>query len=284
MVQEHQLSSVLTEFAHNLSTDLPIQGILDHLVKRIVDVLPITAAGVTIIEPGHKPHYVAASDTAAMNYEKLQTELGEGPCVAAYQTGEAVTVPDLRNDERFPRFAPRALAEGLSAVFTFPLRNGESQLGALDLYRQSVGELSTQDMSAAQTLADVAAAYLLNAQARDRDLQLSEGFRQSALRDPLTQLPNRLLLEQRLHRAAVRAEQSHLTAAVLFADLDQFKRINDTYGHDVGDELLIAVARRLTALIRPGDTLSRVSGDEFVILCEELREPADAEGAGPSYR
>ena len=61
-------------------TDFPIQSILDHLVERIVDVLPITSAGVTLISPGRDPHFIAASDRDALRYEKLQTELGEGPC------------------------------------------------------------------------------------------------------------------------------------------------------------------------------------------------------------
>jgi diguanylate cyclase (GGDEF)-like protein len=132
-------------------------------------------------------------------------------------------------------------------------------------------------MVAAQTLADVAAAYILNAKARDVARVTSDAFRHSALHDPLTGLPNRLLLQQRLEHAAQRAKRSKTYAAILFADLDRFKRINDTYGHPVGDELLVAVAHRLSALVRPGDTLARFSGDEFVFLCEELRRPADAE-------
>jgi hypothetical protein len=82
---------------------------LDHLVERIVDIMPITAAGVTLISPGVEPRYVAASSEAALRFEKLQTELGEGPCVAAFETGEAISVPDLRGEDRFPTFSPRAL-------------------------------------------------------------------------------------------------------------------------------------------------------------------------------
>ena len=72
-------------------------------------------------------------------------------------------MPDLRVEDRFPRFAPRALESGLTAVFTFPLRHEDVRLGALDLYRETAGPLSPESMIAAQTLADVAAAYLINA-------------------------------------------------------------------------------------------------------------------------
>jgi diguanylate cyclase (GGDEF)-like protein len=277
MVHEQKLSAVLSEFAHTLSTDFPVQAILEHLVDRIVEILPITAAGVTLISDGVAPRYIAASDTAALRYEELQTELGEGPCLAAYRSGEAVAVADLAADDRFPRFAPAAVAAGLGAVFTFPLRHGQGRLGALDLYRQTPGGLNAHDMAAAQTLADVAAAYLLNAQARQHASDVSERFRDIALHDVLTGLPNRLLLQQRIEHAALRAQRSHSYAAVLFADLDRFKQVNDTHGHHVGDELLRSVAERLSNLVRPGDTLARISGDEFVILCEDLRSPEDAE-------
>jgi diguanylate cyclase (GGDEF)-like protein len=270
MPSEHQLSDVLSEFARTMVTDFPIQSILDHLVTRIVEIMPITAAGVTLIAPGSEPRYVAASDAAALRYEELQSVLDEGPCLVAYQTGVPVSVPDLRDEDRFPRFGPRALEEGLRAVFTFPLRKGEHRLGALDLYRDAPGALDRIAMDAAQTLADVAAAYLINAQARADLRDSSDRARQRSLHDALTGLPNRILFLERLEHAVLRRERSGRLAAVLFVDLDRFKLVNDIHGHTVGDELLIAVAKRLTAALRPGDTLARMSGDEFVILCEDL--------------
>ncbi len=277
MVDEGKLSAVLSDFARTLATDFPIQRILDHLVGRIVEILPITAAGVTLISAGNAPQYIAASDESAMLFERLQTDLRDGPCIWAYEHGEAVAIPNLTADVRFPRFAPSAVTGGLAAVFTFPLRDGSGRLGALDLYRDEPGELAPHDMAAAQTLADVAAAYLLNAQAREESRTTSEQFRHGALHDPLTGLPNRLLLQQRLEHAAQRAQRSHTNAAVLFVDLDRFKRVNDTHGHHVGDDLLRAIAQRLTAVVRPGDTLARFSGDEFVFLCEDLQSAADVE-------
>src|ERR1700722_12932935 len=95
MSADRELSDVLSEFARTMLTDFPIQGILDQLVKRIVEVLPITSAGVTLISPNRNPRYVAASEEAALRYEELQAQLGEGLCLAAYRTGVAVAVPDL---------------------------------------------------------------------------------------------------------------------------------------------------------------------------------------------
>ncbi len=277
MPSEQVLSDVLSEFARTMVTDFPIQGILDQLVRRIVDVMPITGAGVTLISPGTKPRYVAASSRSALRFEQLQTELGEGPCLAAYQTGQAVACADLRAEERFPRFVPRAVADGLAAVFTFPLRHGNHQLGALDLYRDFPGRLDAATMVAAQTLADVASAYVLNAQARADLEDSSERSRHLLLHDDLTGLPNRALLIERLEHALERGRRSGKSAAVLFVDLDGFKAVNDRYGHQLGDELLVAVARRLGAHLRAGDTLARLHGDEFVILCEDLGSGLEAD-------
>ncbi len=274
MPREELLSDVLSEFARTMVTDFPIQRILDRLVERIVDVLPITAAGVTLIAPGADPRYIAASDASALRFEMLQTELGEGPCLLAYTSGEAVAVGDLRSEHRFPSFARRALESGLGAVFTFPLRSESERLGALDLYRDKPGPLDADTMAAAQTLADVAAAYLRNAQDRADLSEASERSRYNSLHDPLTGLPNRVLLVELLNFAVLRARRSGKIAAVVFLDLDRFKSVNDTYGHRAGDELLIAVAARLSQALRPSDALARLSGDEFVIVCEELDSPS----------
>ncbi|MGZ6219038.1 MAG: diguanylate cyclase domain-containing protein [Syntrophales bacterium] len=97
-----------------------------------------------------------------------------------------------------------------------------------------------------------------------------ETIRRLAYHDPLTGLPNRLLFTDRLNMAITRAERNRQYLAVMMLDLDYFKDINDTLGHHMGDRLLQAVGSRLTELLRKGDTIARMGGDEFLILLPEI--------------
>ena len=97
----------------------------------------------------------------------------------------------------------------------------------------------------------------------------------AALHDSLTNLPNRRLLRDRLDTALARAQRSLSTVAVLFLDLDRFKDVNDTYGHDVGDEVLVGVASGIHAAMRSCDTVARLGGDEFVVVCEDVQAEQD---------
>jgi len=102
--------------------------------------------------------------------------------------------------------------------------------------------------------------------------QAEEKIHNLAFYDPLCQLPNRRLLFDRLHKAVITSARNQTCAALLFIDLDNFKILNDTRGHDIGDLLLIEVGQRLQTCIRDSDTLARLGGDEFVVLLEGLSE------------
>jgi len=97
-----------------------------------------------------------------------------------------------------------------------------------------------------------------------------------AYHDGLTNLPNRLLLLERITQDIARSARANTLLAVLFLDVDDFKTVNDTWGHETGDRLLQAIARRLLEQIRASDTLARVGGDEFVVVLPELAQPEDA--------
>lgn len=102
-----------------------------------------------------------------------------------------------------------------------------------------------------------------------------EKIMELAFFDPLTHLPNRTLLMDRLKQAMIVGARNASCGAVLFLDLDHFKTLNDTLGHDVGDKLLQQVAQRLTASVREGDTVARLGGDEFVVVLEGLHANAE---------
>ncbi|CAN5841674.1 hypothetical protein BH24ACT3_BH24ACT3_03080 [soil metagenome] len=98
-----------------------------------------------------------------------------------------------------------------------------------------------------------------------------------SMHDALTGLPNRLYLSDWLQHDISRAQRINSKVAVLFIDLDRFKMVNDTYGHEVGDELMVAVANRLAETLRPEDRVVRYGGDEFVVICNEVSTAATAE-------
>ncbi len=106
---------------------------------------------------------------------------------------------------------------------------------------------------------------------------LEEELNHQALHDTLTDLANRALFFDRLTQAMVRSRRSHSSVAVLFLDLDEFKAVNDSFGHPAGDQLLIEVAGRLQAATRPGDTVARFGGDEFAVLVEAGLMPIAAQ-------
>jgi len=109
-----------------------------------------------------------------------------------------------------------------------------------------------------------------------RDVTDRMWLERQALHDPLTKLPNRLLLMDRAHQAITRLHRSHGLVALLFIDLDRFKAINDNLGHAVGDHLLVSVSERLAEMMRDSDTIARMGGDEFVVLAEDLDSDSEA--------
>ncbi len=168
-----------------------------------------------------------------------------------------------------------------SGHLVLPVIGADRIIGVLQVERHD-----TYDLHHVQLLSAVASqlgVYLAMVELKDRERRAQDVLRENESRlramsqhDVLTDLPNRLLLKDRLTQAISRARRNHKQLAVLFLDLDGFKHINDSLGHAVGDKLLESVAARISACVRESDTVSRQGGDEFVILLSEVKQAADA--------
>jgi diguanylate cyclase (GGDEF)-like protein len=183
--------------------------------------------------------------------------------------GGPVIVADLTTEERFA--GPPLLREhGVRSGLSVPVVTAGRTWGVLGAHTRRVRPFADHDVHFLSAVAHVCAGVVA------RDDAQSE-LRHQTMHDQLTGLPNRILLGDRLAQALGRLGRHPGGVAVLFADLDQFKIVNDTLGHPAGDRLLTQVAARLAGAVRPGDTLSRHGGDEFVVLCEDCPEPEMAE-------
>jgi diguanylate cyclase (GGDEF)-like protein/PAS domain S-box-containing protein len=175
----------------------------------------------------------------------------------------------IDGDSREPALDPLAMAirsnetAGLSANCVLICRDGHEC--AIEDTAAPIHDPNGRVTGAVIVFRDVSAA---------REMSLKMSY--LAQHDFLTELPNRMLLNDRLTQAIAAARRHRTSLAVLFVDVDHFKRINDSLGHTIGDELLKSVARRLVTCVRTSDTVSRHGGDEFVVLLSEVARPEDA--------
>jgi diguanylate cyclase (GGDEF)-like protein/PAS domain S-box-containing protein len=161
-------------------------------------------------------------------------------------------------------FLSHEIRSGIGAVVPGP----GSAFGVLSVQAKDKGHFNYEDGVFLQSAAHVIAAAIART-------ETEAAIRHQALHDAVTGLPNRILFADRLTRVLATARRHGRSLAVLFLDLDNFKRVNDSLGHAVGDEVLRTVARRMAGCIRMEDTLARFGGDEFVVLMPEINRPED---------
>src|SRR4029079_9990324 len=176
-----------------------------------------------------------------------------------------VYVRDIATDDRWVDFRDTAEAHGLRASWSVPIiaSDGGAVRGTLDVFGAEPRLPDEEHQQIFFLLAQLASIAI-------ERKSFEEHLVHQSMHDPLTELPNRLLFIDRLGQAVARCQRTKSNVAVLFLDLDRFKNINDSLGHDAGDELLVEMARKLESLTRPGDTVARFDGAEFAILCEDL--------------
>ena len=190
---------------------------------------------------------------------------GEGLVRRAIDSGKPVWVADLSQVNGFRRAALVAKAD-LHGAFCFPLLVGNEVLGVMEFFHRDVREPDDMLIQATQSIGSQIGQYIVRQQAEER-------VRHLAHYDELTGLPNRTMFNERLKHSLAQMRRIEHSLAILFLDLDRFKNINDTLGHEAGDRVLREVAQRLRACLRETDTVGRLGGDEFVVLIEEPPRP-----------
>lgn len=198
----------------------------------------------------------------------LDSDSHAGFCLKRNST---VVVEDFSKE---PRFSLSALnqGKGIQSGIAVIIHGGAGLYGVLTAHAKRVNKYSDDDVNFVQSIANVLAAAVERWESEQRFAYLAQF-------DPLTGLPNRTLFLDRLTQAISRAQREERMTALVFLDLDRFKEINDTFGHEAGDRVLKDIATRLLSCLREGDTIARLGGDEFIVVLEEILDVSQAESA-----
>ena len=275
LAERAQQQAAIAELGQRALEGGALGELMQHAVATIAGTLSVGAVALFELHEEEDALITRASVGVPEKYASIsRLPIGAGPIVNAIETGEPVIVDDWGSEERFtPHPAVEAL--GIASLAHVVVGGGIQgrPWGVLSITSPEPQRFSEHDVNFAQAVANVLAGAIERRRTED-------AVRHRALHDDLTGLPNRALFLDRLEHALAQMERRGTTVAVIFIDIDQFKVVNDSLGHQAGDHLLQSLVPRLSNALRPGDTLARFAGDEFVVLCEGLDDERGAVTVG----
>jgi diguanylate cyclase (GGDEF)-like protein len=267
------LSEAETRVLELILSGAPIPETVETLLDAVERFIPDASATVRLLDRETGRLACMSAPTLPADYVRtIEEHTTLADIEEVLSATELHTVTDVGALDHRPDLAAVCRAHGLRSLWSIPIRTPDAAdfLGILGLYLRTEREPTAGERSLMERARDLIALAIDRA-------EYTRQLGHLALHDTLTGLPNRALAQDRLEHALARLAETDSMVAVLFLDLDRFKLVNDGLGHETGDELLVAVSRRLTASVRRGDTVARFGGDEFVVLCEDLTDEAHAQ-------
>ncbi|MGO4869775.1 MAG: EAL domain-containing protein [Roseiarcus sp.] len=204
---------------------------------------------------------------------------GRGVSGTAFRTLQPCIINDYLGDERGAAFHERALREGNKSGAALPLLCRGRAAGVLVFMSSERDAFTPELVELLVRMANNVSFALENFDRADEKAQADERIKYLATHDGLTDLPNRAMFNQLLRSSIELARRDDRSFAVLFIDIDRFKVINDSLGHDAGDALLVETANRLRRCLRAGDVVARLGGDEFVVILEHAKDLQEVDAA-----
>lgn len=267
-----ELQSIRRASLH-LTLNLSLDSVLDAILESALELVQAEDTHIFLYEQGLL-HFGAALFDGAQQQKPYMDPRPEGITYQVAKSGSKYVVNDVMND---PLFTDRPWQ---GSIISLPLKIGEDVLGVMNAALKIPHQFTDNEIRALEMLGDQAAIAIYNAKLyQQAQLEIQERIRAEesikhlANHDALTGLPNRRLFNERILLEISHARRDQQKLAVLLFDLDQLKRVNDSFGHDVGDLLLQAVGQRLIGLLRKSDTVSRMGGDEFLVILPGLENP-----------
>jgi diguanylate cyclase (GGDEF)-like protein/PAS domain S-box-containing protein len=271
------VDALRVEQAHILemiATNAPLEAVLEHIVRLVESQLTGIVGSVFLLdETGDRLRY-GAGPSLPESYVKAIDGVRVGPnagsCGAAAYWRKAVVVADIMSDPLWEEWRDLAAAHGLRSSWSTPILSHQGAvLGTFAMYGKDAREPTVAEARLVEIATRISGIAIERKLAEDR-------IHFMASHDALTGLPNRSLLHDRLSRAVLHAQRCDRGVTVLFVDLDNFKFVNDSLGHNAGDELLKTIAKRMVHGIRATDAVVRLGGDEFVVVLSDQPKSAEA--------
>jgi diguanylate cyclase (GGDEF)-like protein/PAS domain S-box-containing protein len=270
--RNEQMETERRNFLETITQNQPLQESLDQLVHILGSQLPGALCSILMLRPDKFCHVAASSFSkdVSVGLEGFRLEEIARALGGDSDWREIAFLEDFPVSCQDQELGGWAEALSLKSCWSVPVVDARGQLlGVIVVFFRDLRQLTIQDRNRLQMAAGMASIAIEHRRLTDR-------LSYQAQHDALTGLPNRFLLGDRLEQAIAYANRHRLGLAVLLLDLDGFKYINDSLGHQAGDQVLVEVSRRLRSVTRQVDTVARIGGDEFCLVSSDVRNADDA--------